>query len=148
MELNRSYEIVSRLKAAKRERHLTIPMIQTLVHDSGHILSQTTIRRVFAKDSEFKRFSYEDTLLPLTQALGVTMSDNDDDQGMLALSSIEDMVNILRGKNDEIEKMKLASGEQSAKYEKRIRELEARVEFLVDQVRRKDELISKLMDRL
>ena len=136
MELNRSQKIILSIKNARREQHLSIPQVKKLLDASGHFLSESTVRRVFADGSELGRFSYEDTLVPIAEALHVPRDQEED-----TIASIEDFVSILRTKNETI-------SQERAEHAKRCREYEERIAFLMDQVKKKDELIARLMERL
>lgn len=65
----RTREIIIQLKTIKEDKDLTNQDILDLVEASGGVTSMTTIRRVFAEGSENQRFSYRNTIQPISHAL-------------------------------------------------------------------------------
>ena len=153
MELSTAQEIVVKLKAVKDQQHLTVPQIKKMVEDTGAFVSETTLRRVFAENSEIEdSFSYESTLRPIAQALLIEdgLSSGDD----VMKSKIEGLEVIIAQKNEVIESLRMQIAKLKADHEQRCREYEQRMDFLRDQIETKDrrmderdEMIRRLMEK-
>ena len=153
MELTAAQEIVVKLKAVQAQQHLTVPQIKKMVEETGAFVSETTLRRVFAKNSEVEdSFSYENTLRPIAQALLIedTLSTADD----VTRAKIESFEVILAQKNEIIESLRWQVEKLKADHEQRCREYESRMDFLRDQIEKKDrrmdekdEMIKKLLEK-
>ena len=143
MELSGAQEIIRKLKAVKVERKLTNTQIKALVDAGGGYVSLTTIRRVFAEESEINdNFSYESTLRPIAQALLIedTISQGDSQ----TRSKIEAFEAIIHQKNEKIESLQNNIDHLKVYYDKRI-------DFLLDQIalkdRRADEQAAKINEK-
>lgn len=143
MELNGTQEVILRLKEIKKENELTLPRIMDMIEANGEYISMTTLRRVFAPNSENEAsFSYDRTLQPIARALLF----QDAPGGKSSTEAeIEGLKAVIWLKNEEIAMLQ----EQGATIRE---QLERRVAFLLDQIAkkdarmdRKDEIISKLM---
>lgn len=62
-------EVIKQLKRIKEERGLSYQNIIDMVEETGGYTSMSTLRRVFAPDSETKNFRYDDSLKPIVVAL-------------------------------------------------------------------------------
>ena len=153
MELTAAQEIVVKLKAVQSQQHLSIPQIKKMVDATGAFVSETTLRRVFAKNSEIEdSFNYEATLRPIAQALLIedTLSTADD----VTRAKVESFEIILAQKNEIIDEMREQIEKLKADHENRCKEYEARMDFLRDQIEKKDrrmdekdEMIRLLLDK-
>ena len=153
MELSTAQEIVVKLKAVQEQQHLTVPQIKKMVEDTGAFVSETTLRRVFAKNSEIEdSFSYQSTLRPIAQALLIedVLSSGDD----VMKAKIEGLEVIMAQKNEIIESLRMQIAKLKADHEQRCREYEQRMDFLRDQIEKKDrrmderdEMIRRLMEK-
>ena len=142
MELNPSSNIILKLKAVKEEKHLSIKDIMEEIKENGDYLSSSTLRRVFADDSEYVSFSYEHTLRPIVSALLPDEEEIQDNPSAL-FAETELLKTIIQHKDDEIEQLRELK-----------EHLEERIEFLISQISlkdsrmdQKDVIIQKLMDK-
>lgn len=69
MVATKTGEIIQQLKQIREERGLSYQRIVDMVEESGGAISMSTVRRVFAEDSEYQNFRYEDSIKPLVVAL-------------------------------------------------------------------------------
>ena len=153
MELTAAQEIVVKLKAVQTQQKLTIPQIKKMVDSTGAFVSETTLRRVFAQNSEIEdSFNYENTLRPIAQALLIedTLSTADD----VTRAKVESFEIILAQKNEIIESQKRQIEKLKEEYDKRCAECRKRMDFLRDQIEKKDrrmdekdEMIKRLLDK-
>lgn len=74
-----SRELILQLKEIKDRLELSCPQIQAMATAHGYTISLTTVKRVFAEDSENQGFKYSDTLKPLSAVLLKTAEDGDGD---------------------------------------------------------------------
>ena len=131
MELFSSRELIDKLKEAKENRKLSVADIAKIIKENGGHLSETTIKRVFAKKSTGLSFSHDYTLLPIAKALKIDISQNPDAE------MIKGMNAIINTQKDDIERLR--NKNQS---------LERDIQFLRDQIAHKDEIIKKLMEKV
>ena len=153
MELTAAQEIVVKLKAVQAQQRLSIPKIKRMVEETGAFISETTLRRVFAENSEIEdSFNYETTLRPIAQALLIedTLSTADD----VTRAKVESFEIILAQKNETIESLKKQVEKLKEEHEKRCEECRRRMDFLRDQIEKKDrrmdekdEMIRLLLDK-
>lgn len=154
MEFSATQEIISKLKAVKDQRQLSVPQIKKMIDGTGTYISLTTLRRVFADGSETEdSFSYENTLRPIARALLMTDSAEVEDAGVRA--KLEGLEAVFRLKNEIIDSLHKQIEDLKQAHERRCREYEGRMDFLRNQIElkdqrmdRKDEMISRLMDQL
>ena len=152
MELiSSTQEIIIKLKAVKEARNLSIAQIKSAVESSGGIVSETTLRRVFAPHSETDdSFSYENTLKPIATAILLTENDNSeteaDRKAFMAIAKYKDAL---------IEELESKIDNMREQHEKRCAEYESRMAFLRDQIElkdqrmdRKDRQIEQLLDKI
>ena len=113
----KAQDIIRQLKESKQKNKITFgEIMEALPKENGiPALSLSTLRRVFASNSESKAssFNYEETLLPIAEAL----------------SSLEES----------------PEGSQQTKDLEAVKD---GVAFLMQQIREKDAMISRLIDRL
>ena len=99
-------------------------------------LGLTTLRRVFADGSERNdSFNYTTTIAPLEEIL--LRDDIPEPEQNPYAKEIEGFKAVIHTQNEEL-----------VRVYKLIDHLEARVEFLVDQIKKKDERIDRLMDKV
>ena len=139
MELTRSQELIRQLKEVKQKNEITYPRIMDRMEKKGKFVSLTTLRRVFADGSETNAnsFSYENTLLPIAEALLEPEDVPTEDPQIDALKAV------IHVQNEEI-----------ARLHEMKEHLEGRITFLLEQIEKKDrrmdekdEIIRKLMDK-
>ena len=145
MELTRSQELIRQLKEIKRADEITYPRIMERMERNGKHVSLTTLRRVFADGSEnsANNFSYENTLLPIAEAL-LNVEDMPTLEDSPCAKEIDALKAVLHVQNEEI-----------ARLHEMKEHLEARITFLLEQIERKDrrmdekdEIIRKLMEKI
>lgn len=66
---NKTREVILQLKAVKEEQGYTYQKIVDMVLANGGTTSLTTVRRVFAEDSENQSFRYESTIQPIAAVM-------------------------------------------------------------------------------
>ena len=144
MELSSKQELIRQLKEAKKNGEITYPRILDRMERNGKYVSLSTLRRVFADNSESSAasFSYETTLLPIAEVL-LDMEDRPTEDGPFA-REIDGLKAVIHCQNEELVKL------QELKEH-----LEKRVTFLLEQIEKKDrrmdekdELIKKLMEKV
>ena len=153
MELTAAQEIVVKLKAVQSKQRLSIPQIKKMVDATGAFISETTLRRVFAQNSEIEdSFNYETTLRPIAQALLIedTLSTADD----ITKAKVESFEIILAQKNETIDNLKQQIEKMREEHDKRCAECRKRMDFLREQIDKKDrrmdekdEMIKLLLDK-
>lgn len=143
MELKSSQELIKQLKAAKKEKEITFPRLMEKLEQNGKAISLTTLRRVFADNSEqFDSFSYENTLLPIAEIL-LSVEDIPTPKDNPYSKEIEGLKAVIHTQNEEI-----------ARLHDLKEHLDSRITFLLEQIERKDrrmdekdEIIHKLMEK-
>ena len=144
MELTRAQELIRQLKDIKTKNEITYPRIIERMEKNGKFVSLTTLRRVFADGSEkiADSFSYENTLMPIAEAL-LNAEDVPTPDSPYA-AEIDGLKAVIHVQNEEI-----------ARLHEMKEHLESRITFLLEQIEKKDrrmdekdELIRKLMDKV
>lgn len=147
MDLTNTQNIISKLKEVKKQNELTLPRILDMIEANGDYLSMTTLRRVFAANSEQEdSFNYDKTIRPIANAL--LLQEEYAPEGSGSNTENEALKAVLKFKNEEIESLQ--------RQLELIREMyEARIDFLIDQIRKKDkrmdekdEIINRLMAKV
>ena len=147
MDLTNTQNIISKLKEVKKQNELTLPRILDMIEANGDYLSMTTLRRVFAANSEQEdSFNYDKTIRPIANVLLLQEGYTPDGSG--TNTENEALKAVLKFKNEEIESLQ--------RQLELIREMyEARIDFLIDQIRKKDkrmdekdEIINRLMAKV
>lgn len=144
MEHTKSQELIRQLKEAKARNEITYPRIMERMEKNGKFVSLTTLRRVFADGSEgnANSFSYENTLLPIAEAL-LDVEDVPTDMNSPYAKEIDGLKAVIHVQNEEI-----------ARLHEMKEHLESRITFLIEQIEKKDrrmdekdEIIRKLMEK-
>ena len=129
-------KIITELKKAKAEKEITYPRLLDMLEANGTPLGLTTLRRVFADGSEKNdSFNYASTIAPLEAILLV--EDIPEPESNPYAKELEGFKAVIHSQNEELVRM----------YEMN-KHLEDRIEFLVGQINKKDELIARLMDKV
>ena len=138
MERKSAKDLIVELKRAKEEGEITYPRIMERIEANGKSVSLTTLRRVFSEGSELSAssFSYENTLLPIADALlpieeTPTPMDNPHAKEIAGLKAV------IRTQNEEISHL----------YELK-EHLDERITFLLTQIAEKDKMIERLLNRV
>ena len=139
-------EVLVRLKEVKKERKLSLQNIMDMLEKNGDYISKATLSRIFTDGSESVNFRYEDTIRPLANALLNLDHSEEDVSDVRALKSIIHFKNeAIKQLQDEISSLKIAHAE---KLDREHSSTERRVGFLKDQIRLKDDRITKLLDAI
>lgn len=145
---------IHRLKEIKEEQDLSISQIMDMMEKRGQYVSEATLKKLFAKGSEERKFRYQDSIAPVADVLLDIYGDNSGLQDVVSLKQIikekNKYIELLVCKLEELEaeaeeRRKLYDDRKQA-YEKTIESLEDQVQRLNAQVDRKDKLVEKLMD--
>lgn len=144
MEFTKAQELIRQLKEAKTRNEVTYPRIMERMEKNGKFVSLTTLRRVFAEGSEMNAssFNYESTLLPIAEAL-LDVEDVPTPENTPYAKEIDGLKAVIHVQNEEI-----------ARLHDMKEHLEKRVDFLIEQIEKKDrrmdekdEIIRKLMEK-
>ena len=145
MEHTSAAELIKQLKVAKETNEITYPRIMERMEKNGNFVSLSTLRRVFADGSEMNatNFSYENTLIPIAEAL-LNVEDVPTDASSPYAKEIDGLKAVIHVQNEEI-----------ARLHELKEHLEGRVTFLLEQIEKKDRrmdekdaLIKRLMDQV
>lgn len=145
MEHTKAQELIRQLKEIKTANEITYPRIMERMEKNGKYVSLTTLRRVFASNSEDNAdsFNYENTLLPIAEAL-LNVEDIPTPANSPAAKEIDGLKAVIHVQNEEI-----------ARLHEMKEHLEARITFLLEQIEKKDrrmdekdETIKRLMDKI
>ena len=154
MDFTATQEIILSLKAVKEKQRLSISQIKSMVDATGAYVSMTTLRRVFAEESETAdSFNYETTLRPIAQALLHDKGLYTEDELVLARYEMYEAIN--RHKDEVIESLHKQIEALRDEHDARCKECEKRQNFLMDQIalkdrrmERKDEIINRLLEKV
>lgn len=143
MEYTSAANLIRQLKEVKLKDEITYPRIMDRMEKNGKFVSLTTLRRVFADGSEMSanNFSYENTLLPIAEAL-LNAEDVPTPDSPCA-KDIDALKAVIHVQNEEISRLH------------EIKEhLESRITFLLEQIDKKDRrmdekdgIINRLMEK-
>lgn len=143
-------DIIVKLKEVREEKGLSYSDILDLMEKNGDYLAKSTLSRVFADGSEELSFKYEETIRPIANALlDIENIEDDDDMDTKAMKAL------LKYKSDRIEELErmiehqkgLFDAELVSQHEKMDSERATwsrSIEFLKDQISKKDERIDTL----
>jgi len=145
--MNKTKEVILKLKEVKEQRGLSLNEIVDLVEKNGDYISRSSVQRVFTDGSEDVSFRYEETIRPIANALldidTIEDSDNMDIQAMKTL---------LQYKNKRIEELESQLDKEKLRYHEKLDVERERynnsIEFLKKQVALKDRRIDILLDSL
>lgn len=159
MEFVNLKEIVLRLKAVRDTEHLSISDIMTRLEESGSVLAESTVRRVFRDNSENDLgFTYAKVLKPIADVL-LNEEETRDDPALLekneALHAIiveknreievlQDKVDLLTAQNEEL---KQRIDDIRKQYDTRIDSLWEQIHIKDKRMDEKDIIIHRLMDK-
>ena len=128
--------LILELKNAKKEKEITYPRLMDMLEANGTPISLTTLRRVFAEGSERNdSFNYSTTIAPLEAIL--LRDDIPEPESNPYAKELESHKAVIHAQNEEL-----------VRLYKMTEHLESRVDFLVDQCKKKDDLIQRLMDKV
>ena len=133
----KSQALIKQIKEIKQQKKITYNDILDALTENGiPALSLTTLRRVFANNSETRAssFNYEETLLPIAEAMKRIAGDSDDSPQATEIKALKTAISIQHEELDRILEIK--------------EHLEASTQFFTEQINEKDKLIKRLIDRL
>ena len=150
MEINKlKRDTVDRLRKIKKDNGLTNSQIMDMLEKNNCYISEATIKKVFSDNNDPGSFKYQSTIAPLADVLLDIFSDDSCSDDIAALKELihdkNEMISILVVRNEEIR----------ADYEKRLNHLQKQIGMLEDhlifrekQIDKKDEIISKLLNKI
>ena len=145
MDFSATQEIIRSLKAVQEKQNLSIPQIKTMLDSTGAYVSMTTLRRVFAKDSETEdSFNYETTLRPIAQVLLHDRGHYTQDE--IVLAKYEMYEAICRHKDEVVDGLRKQLEALRDEHDARCKECEGRMDFLMHQIELKDKRIDERGD--
>lgn len=143
--MTNSRDLILKLKEVKERDNLSLGDIETRTEENGEHVSKTTLSRVFSEGSEDIQFKFESTLKPIANALlDIDTIEDDDDLDTQGLKIM------LKLKADKIKELEAALDHEKVKYHEKLdkeREQSRRsIDFLKDQISRKDKRIDQLLE--
>ena len=154
----RTKDLVIQLKKVKEREGLSVAQIVRMVEENGDCVSTATVTRVMAEGSENQNFRYHDTIKPIAKALlGLDRSlleglpdEERATKDIILLKEMEIKERDLQivHLTEKINELNTVLEAQEADARKRIDYLKDRVEYLIDQIAAKDELISQFSAQL
>ena len=142
-----SKKLILKLKEVRDEKGLSLADIEVLTEKNGEHVSIATLSRVFADGSEDGGFRYESTLKPIANAvLDIDTIEEDDDLDTQALKIL------LQYKADKIKELEAELNYEKVKHHDKLEMERERsrksIEFLKEQIERKDAQIEKKEQRI
>lgn len=142
MEQTESQKLVKALKELKEQNEITFPRILELMETKGKTVSLSTLRRVFSNGSDANSFSYENTLLPIKEALQSIES------GEVIQNAHSKELEALRKEIDGLKAVVACQNEELSQLYQTKEFLQERIRFMQDQITKKDDRIDKLMEKV
>lgn len=152
--------VIIQLKEIKKELDLSNQDIFDMVQDAGGYVSLSSVKRVFADGSENQGFRYKDTIQPISRVLlGVkpqaTMEAAAEDNQQVAQSQLDalksvslikdELIDELQYENEAIRKqLYRAQSELTTQADTLRAESKAKVDYLKEDVKRKNKIIAIL----
>ena len=133
----KSQLLIKQIKEIKQQKKTTYNEIMDALTENGvPVVSLTTLRRVCANGSESRAssFNYEETLLPVAEAVRQIGGSTDDSPHAEEIKALRSVISLQNEELDRILEIK--------------DHLESNITFLTNQVNEKDSLIKRLIDRL
>ena len=141
MDISATREVILSLKKARDEQHLSILDILKKVNENGPVISETTLRRIFAEGSEDNdSFNYETTIRPIAQVL-VKSAPTSESSSDLYFHICQYKMEVIESLHKQIDHLKEES-------ERRCREYDQRMAFLRDQIELKDRRMDEQAQRI
>lgn len=145
MESKRSQELIHEMKTKRIKYNISFPRILAKMDEKRLGGSLSTLRRVFADNSETNasKFGYENILIPISEAIDDIIKDVDNKEKSYD-RELDALKAVIHCQNEELNRVI-----ELNEY------LEQRITFLLEQIEKKDrrmdakdETIRKLMDKL
>lgn len=145
--MNKTKEVILKLKEVKEQRGLSLNEIVDLVEKNGDYISRSSVQRVFSDGSEDVSFRYDETIRPIANAL-LDIDTIEDSDNM----DIRAMKTLLQYKNKRIEELESQLDKEKLRYHEKLEKERERfnnsIEFLKKQVALKDRRIDILLDSI
>lgn len=115
-------EIILQMKKVKEEQGLTLKNIFDKVNKNGiQVVSESTIRRVFAENSENQNFDYEETVMPIASAILMTGSDEfDHEKALIYYEQRNGLREVVRLHHAEEDRLKELLNETKTQFSERL----------------------------
>lgn len=143
----RQREIILKLKMYRAENDLSYAQIVSMVEANGDFISKSTVAKVFADGSEDENFRFNTSIKPISDALlGVNaISDTDS-------TKEQAMKELLQYKYEKLEELEADLNKEKVKYHEKLEKERARsqksIDFLKTQIELKDKRIDFLFDEV
>ena len=152
--MNKTRDLIIKLKAVKEEKGLSLNKIADLVEANGDFISRSSIQRVFADGSEESSFRYEDTIRPIAKALlDIETIEEDDSLDTATLKALlKYKIQRIEDLENQLEHLQAALDNEKLKRHEKIddirAEYERKIDFLKDQITLKDKRMDLLLEAL
>ena len=152
--MNKTRDLIIRLKAVKEEKGYSLNDIVNLVEQNGDFISRSSIQRVFADGSENSSFRYEDTIRPIAKALlDIEKIEDDDSLDVATLKALlKYKIQRIEDLEVQIERLVAELDKEKVKRHEKIddirNEYEKKIDFLKDQITLKDKRMDLLLEAL
>lgn len=137
----RKRQMILNMKQVKKDHNLTIAQICEMVENDGGVISESTVKSIFAKGSEDAdpiSFKYETTLLPIQRILLKTYGENS------SVDDINALKEFIRNKNETISLLFM----ELEKKDEEIKILRQKIERQEQIIDKKDDIILKKDNRI
>ena len=152
--MNKTKDIILKLKEVRDEKGLSYNDIVALVEKNGDFVSRSSVQRVFSEGSEDLSFRYEDTIRPIAKALLdiETIEDTDDLDTQAMKSLLKYKIQRIEDLEKEIDRLQSLLDKEKLKHHDKMDSLrdeyERKITFLKDQITLKDKRMDLLLDAL
>lgn len=152
--MNKTRDLIIKLKAVKEEKGLSINKIADLIEENGDFISRSSIQRVFADGSEDCSFRYEETIRPIAKALLdiENIEDNDSLDTATLKTLLKYKIQRIEDLENQLEHLQAALDNEKLKRHEKIddirTEYEKKIDFLKEQITLKDKRMDLLLDAL
>ena len=145
--MNNVREIITKLKEVREEKGYSLSQIVEMVEANGDYISKSSVQRVFQDGSEDCTFKFDETIKPIANAVfGVNTIESEDDLDTQALKVL------LQYKNKRIQELEAQLDKEKLKSIDKVEEERERsyrsIEFLKDQIEKKDTRIDQLLKHI
>jgi len=139
-------EIIAKLKEVREEKGYSLSQIVEMVEANGDYISKSSVQRVFQDGSEDCSFKFDETIKPIANAiLGVNTIEEDDLDTQALKILLQYKNHRIKELEQQLDKEKLKSIDKlEAERERSYRS----IEFLKDQIQKKDERIDQLLNHV
>ena len=152
--MNKTRDLIIKLKAVKEEKGLSLNKIADLIEENGDFISRSSIQRVFADGSEDSSFRYEETIRPIAKALLdiENIEDNDSLDTATLKALLKYKIQRIEDLENQLEHLQAALDSEKLKRHEKIddirSEYEKKIDFLKEQIELKDKRMDLLLDAL